>query len=153
MGDREAADPNGPARCARAVAASSPDDALAFVAFAETADGDGWGIVIQATRGEFTEQDRRLGMDTYSVSNEHGASVYGGVRACAVDGDVLRLALTRDAAEQLGVEQDVEIQLPAGAGAAARLRAELAVVLTRSRAEEIPQLDLPPLHPPISGTL
>jgi hypothetical protein len=62
-------------------------------------------------------QDALLGMDTYCISNENGATFYGGVRSARLNRSDLELCLTPEAAEALGVDTDLLLRLPSASAA------------------------------------
>jgi Immunity protein 10 len=56
------------------------------------------------------EQDSFLGMDTYCVSTDSGATFYGGVESAKVNATELAVRFTPEAAETLGVPRDLLLQ-------------------------------------------
>jgi hypothetical protein len=97
-------------------------------ALAERPDSSGWNLVFQRSNS-FTDSDRRSGTATYSITNEAGVTVYGGVTSWKVDGSNLNLALGSDAGSQLGLPADVAIALGVEAARIADLSTTLADVL------------------------
>ncbi|NUQ76263.1 MAG: hypothetical protein HUU21_22210 [Polyangiaceae bacterium] len=89
------------------------EDLNAFiVCLAEEEDGSGRRLEIQQALS-FDEQDRRNGMDTYCLSNESGASHYGGVQSWALTNGVLRVDLDVSASNSLGVAgYEVVLRVP-----------------------------------------
>jgi hypothetical protein len=67
------------------------------------ADDDGLGGLLFSQSDTTDEQDALLGMDTYSVSIDEGATFYGGVESATVTGLDMELRLTPEAAGVLGV--------------------------------------------------
>jgi hydroxylamine reductase (hybrid-cluster protein) len=98
-------------------------------ALAENPDSSGWNLVFQRARA-FTDEDRKMGQDTYSITNESGATAYGGVTAWEVADCELRLTLDRRVCEELGVPRQLTIGLCVDETAMADLGAALAEVLT-----------------------
>ncbi len=98
------------------------------VAMGEQPDGSGQGLIFQLGLAP-DEQDRALGMDTYCVCNEAGATVYGGVTSCILEGDLLRLSFTPEAAESLAVGEECRLQLQVDRQSIKRLREGLRRVL------------------------
>jgi hypothetical protein len=82
------------------------EDEVFIVAF-ET--GDNEGLILQVSN-RIDEQDSILGMDTYSLSAGN-AAVYGGVTDATLDQSVLVLSLSRDAAEALGLPEEIRLRL------------------------------------------
>jgi hypothetical protein len=86
----------------RAVGFLSEGDLNAEVlVVAEQPDGSGQRLEISRSVVA-TEQDRRLGMNTYCLVNEKEATVYGGVTDWSCDNAELRISLTAEAGEVLG---------------------------------------------------
>ena len=77
---------------------------------AEGADGSGRRLELQRAL-VVTDQDRRLGQDTYCLVNEAGACHYGGVSKHTVVGDELRLELTPRGAVVLGSDGEYVLKL------------------------------------------
>ena len=98
---------------AMAASADTFEDLNAFVVcLAEDQDGLGRRLELQLALS-FDEQDRRNGMDTYCLSNESGASHYGGVQTWALTNGVLTLDLVPAASNALGVSgYQVELRVP-----------------------------------------
>ena len=98
---------------AMAASADTFEDLNAFVVcLAEDQDGLGRRLELQLALS-FDEQDRRNGMDTYCLSNESGASHYGGVKTWAVTNNVLTVDLDAVASNALGVSgYEVELRVP-----------------------------------------
>jgi hypothetical protein len=83
---------------------------VTIVGLAEHEDGGGRSLLFQWS-DTFDDQDRRLGMDTYAVSNELGRTTYGGVRRLEFRNNRLRLLLERKAASDLGTARVLDIEL------------------------------------------
>ena len=95
---------------ARAVAFTRDEELEAEVlVLAECSDGSGHRLELQRAL-IVTDEDRRLGLDTYALVNETGATHYGGIKAWSIDGE-LRLDLSGEAADALGVDDGYLIHL------------------------------------------
>jgi Immunity protein 10 len=68
-------------------------------------------FLFQRSLSNYTNEDRRLGMDTYAISNEHGVSAYAPLTSYEVTPRKLMLNFTKDAAKVLGVPQQVTLEL------------------------------------------
>jgi hypothetical protein len=89
---------------AKAVAPVELPDLNTFaVVLAEEPDGSGARLEIQKSLS-FDEQDRRLGLDTYCLCTEEGATYYGGVTSWTLTQDSLEVRLDAQAAKALGVQ-------------------------------------------------
>lgn len=77
---------------------------------AENEDGSGRRLEVSRAL-EITDEDRELGMDTYAISNELGATHYGGLASWSVDGDAVTVELSEDAAGVLGADGGYRIEL------------------------------------------
>ncbi|KYF50871.1 hypothetical protein BE08_11315 [Sorangium cellulosum] len=91
------------------------------VVLASSTDGEGERIEVQRRLGPFDDQDRELGQDTYSISTHTGATTYAGIEACRLRGSTLELTLSAAAANELGVDQEVNVTLELTDDAIARL--------------------------------
>jgi hypothetical protein len=86
----------------RAASAMELLDLGAFVVvLAEHPDGSGLRLEIQRAL-EFDEQDRALGMDTYCLCTDSGATHYGGIVRHELSSPWLTIVLDVSAAEALG---------------------------------------------------
>jgi len=96
---------------ATAGAAEEFEDLETFVVvLAETLGGDGARLEIQ--RGLTVDaQDEALGMDTYCLCTQSGATHYGGVQSWRLSDGFLRISLDDAAASKLGVDREVTIEL------------------------------------------
>jgi len=81
-----------------------------LVALAESPDGEGACLEIQRAF-EFDDQDEQLGMDTYCLCTETGATYYGGVLSWRVEAGLLSISLDESAAAELGIDQNFSIAL------------------------------------------
>ena len=80
---------------------------------AERSDGSGRGLEVQgSTTAQTTEQDRRLGFDTYCLVNENQATVYGGVERWSCDHARVCISLNPEASEALGAADGYTIRVP-----------------------------------------
>ena len=70
------------------------------------------------------EQDSLLGMETYALSTDDGATVYGGVESAELEGPSLKLRLRAESAAALGLPSDLRLRF-ADQAAADDARAEL----------------------------
>jgi hypothetical protein len=77
---------------------------------AENRDGSGRRLEVQRSLS-VTEDDRRLGMDTYCLVVESCATHYGGLESWSIHDNVLHLGLTMEAATALGTDRDYRIGL------------------------------------------
>lgn len=111
-----------------AVALRAAENAL-VVGLSEGVGGAGQTLLFQVALS-FDEQDRSLGMDTYSVTNASGATVYGGVTHCVLTGDLLTLRFDAASALALGSAAVCHLQLAVDAASVAALREGLRRVLT-----------------------
>jgi len=73
-------------------------------------DSDGERLVLQLVDGRDAE-DRRQGLDVYSVRTRGGGRHHNGVAAWAVEGSVLTVRLKQKACLVLEVEEGFEIEL------------------------------------------
>ena len=81
------------------------------IVLAEDLMGEGLRLELQRALTP-DEQEVAAGLDTYCVSTQTGAVHYGGVDSWSLEGDELRLALTAEAADAVGVDGGFLIQVP-----------------------------------------
>ena len=94
------------------VAAYERWDDLNTVVLALAAEADGEGSRVEFQRGIVPDpQDEALGMNTYCICLETGATHYGGLAAWRIADAVLDLQFTAAAAKALGVAHTVRIGL------------------------------------------
>lgn len=108
-------------------------DGCLVVGLAEEKDGGGRSLLFQRWLGgdlAGDRQDRLLGMDTYCISNESGATVYGGVSSWGLEGDVLVLCLSTESAEALRLGRECRFRLLVDRQSIARLVEGLSRVLS-----------------------
>lgn len=79
------------------------------------ANEDGVGALVFSQSDPIDEQDALLGMDTYSVSTDDGATFYGGIESARVTGLDLELRFTSEAADALGVPRELVLRFEDGA--------------------------------------
>ena len=94
--------------------ATAYEDGLFTIGFADDVGGS---ALLVSRADEFDEQDVRLGMDTYCVSTQAGAAHYGGITAVTLTGPELRIELSREAADELGLDQSLTLLLGDNAAA------------------------------------
>lgn len=96
---------------AHAVATVRDDELNAFiVVLAEERDGSGDGVELQIALS-FDEQDVSLGMDTHCLVLESGATQYGCIRLCTLDGSTLIFDLHAASAAKLGISEQLTVEL------------------------------------------
>lgn len=111
---------------ARKVGVQDDPELGVFIAgLAEHSDGTGEQLIFQVAHS-FDEQDYVSGMDTYCISNEVGASVYGGLTECILDGSTLRLTLDPEAARDLQTDADISVELQVDSSSLTEFRNGLA---------------------------
>jgi hypothetical protein len=99
-----------------------PDLNCYIVGLAEDADGEGASLVLSViVEPEGGEQDS----DTYYLGTAGGASAYGGVLACVLEGDKLELLLSPATAAALGLCERYCLQLAVDGAAKRELAAGL----------------------------
>ena len=95
----------------RRVAVEELTDENAFVvALSENADGTSCALIFQASL-ELDEQDEALDMDTYCLSNEQGASAYGGIRSLVLADRIPTLNLDDGTADVLSLGEECSFSL------------------------------------------
>jgi hypothetical protein len=81
------------------------EDADTFlITLADRADFPTHYIELQRSIGDYDEQDIDLGMDTYCIVTDSGATSYGGVVSCTMTDDSLDLEFSKEAEAKLGVK-------------------------------------------------
>ncbi len=116
------------------------EDNTLVVGLSQDQEGCGQTLLFQVAHS-FDEQDRALGMDTYAVSNEAGATVYGGVTSCILEGDILTVRFHPEAAATLEMDEECRYRLLVGRSSIVRLAEGLRRVLS-SGGSTPPQLIL-----------
>ena len=84
---------------------------------------DGRSLVVSRPDA-IDDQDSLLGMDTYALSTQDGATFYGGVESAKLEETSLELRLRREAAAALGLSTNLLLRL-ADESAADKARAGL----------------------------
>ena len=77
--------------------------------------GERFGLSFQVPiSGEYDEQDTRLGMNTYSISDHKGRTTYGGVLSWSADGgdSVLTIRFSQSVADTLEIPESLRFHLP-----------------------------------------
>jgi hypothetical protein len=121
--------------------ASEDDGDVYVVAIRETDAPDSWSLLFMACHDTEDPQEISTGMDTYClVAGPGQATAYGGVRECELRGRRLRLALTEEASDSLGMPADVSFALDLAPRQVDLLSRGLARVLASGRADAVPQL-------------
>jgi hypothetical protein len=117
------------------------DDGDVFIIAIREADAAGsWTLMFMEPYDVEDPQEVQLGMDTYCLVVDPGqATCYGGVRECVLDGERLRLTLTAEAADSLGMPVGTSFGLELSPQQVDLLSRGLARVLTSGRADEVPQ--------------
>src|ERR1700683_3625488 len=119
---------------AKAVAATTlPHLNSQVVVLAEEPDGDGARLEISRSLTH-TKQDRDLGQDTYCLSTQTGATVYGGVRSYTFEGSTLTVRLDSQARDVLGVPGEFSIILEADKPTIESVRSALVEILDAGEA-------------------
>jgi hypothetical protein len=109
-----------------------PMEETYLVGLAEDEDGGGRNLIFQLAY-TYDEQDVRLGQDTYCITDEVAAVVYGGVTACVLDGRQLYLHFTPEAAEELDLPKECRLRLEVDQQSLEQLRHGLRKVFTDQR--------------------
>jgi hypothetical protein len=118
---------------ARGVAATElPDLNSRVVVLAEAPDGDGGPVLEISCALEPTAQDRALGQDTYCLSIQSGATIYGGVAFYSLEGNTLTMRLEPIAQETLDIPAEFSIVLDVDSATIESVRVALTTILGRS---------------------
>ena len=83
------------------------EDGVLTVGFAEEV---GSGALLFSRSDRIDKQDSILGMDTYAISTQDGATVYGGVESATLNGTSLELQLTAETAAVLGLSESLVLR-------------------------------------------
>lgn len=115
-----------------------PREQVYIVGLAEYTDGSGRNLIFQMAYAN-DKQDVRLGLDTYCVTNEMAAVVYGGVTACVleIEEEQLLLRFTPEAATELDVPERCRLRLEVDQLSVEQMRQGLRRVFTGQR--EMPE--------------
>jgi hypothetical protein len=120
---------------AKAGAAEEIEDVDCFiVALAEEPDGSGARLEIQIALWEPDPQDVALGQDTYCLCTQQGATCYGGVTAWCLRDRWLHLWLDERAADTLGLDDEIAIELDLPADTIATIAAGIERALEMTQA-------------------
>jgi hypothetical protein len=116
------------------------DSDVYVIGLRETAAPGSWSLLFMECYDADDPQEIDLGMDTYCLVVDPGqATHYGGVRECELDGQRLRLTLTQEAAETLGMPLDTSFALDITPQQVDLLGRGLARVLTSGRQDAVPE--------------
>lgn len=94
----------------------------------ERSDGKGRSLVFDLAH-HFSDQDRALGHDAYSLSLESGATDYASVAICEVSSQSVHLHLEAQSAARLGLPADLVLELDLDAGGRAEVVRGLRAIL------------------------
>lgn len=83
---------------------------IEYLVLAQGPEGEGARLEISRAIA-YDDQDRALGQDTYSLSDETGATNYGGVDRWRFNDSTLVITLEPKAAEVMGVDSGYELSL------------------------------------------
>src|SRR6266540_5957480 len=86
-------------------------DGILTVAMAERQDWSGQSVFLQRAP-QLDEQDLRLGIDTYSVSTQTGATAYDAISGWSVADHQIVLQFDRESARSLGTARQTRIDMP-----------------------------------------
>jgi hypothetical protein len=89
---------------ARTTVGTSYDDGVFILGFQGE---DGAPLLVVSRSDTSDEQDAFLGIDTYCISTQDGATFYGGVESVKLDGTSLELRFVAEAAAALGIARDL----------------------------------------------
>jgi hypothetical protein len=120
--------------------AGEDDDSDVYVlGLRESTDEDAPSLLLMECHHDEDEEEIALGMDTYCLVVDPGqATSYGGVRECDLVDGVLRLRLTVEAAEELGLPVETTFELALDAERLQMVRRGLSRVLRSGRADARP---------------
>ena len=106
-------------------------------------DGSGHTMGFQSMLEEPDRSDIELGLDSYCVSAERGAPVYGGVREVRLQDTVIRVVLDPEVAADFGLDDPViEVILAVDVQSIERLRVGLRQILNYGRESSRPAVEL-----------
>ncbi|MFD6751895.1 Imm10 family immunity protein [Micromonospora gifhornensis] len=114
------------------------EDDFLDVWMAEGGDPSGNGFSFQCALHEVDQDEVDMGLDSYCVATQNGATVYGPVRAAEFDENVLILTFAPDDADLLRTSERVEIVLAVGANQLAAIKHALRRVLSWGRSSSVP---------------
>ncbi|GII23291.1 Imm10 family immunity protein [Planosporangium mesophilum] len=116
------------------------DDEVLEAGFSEFEDGTGFALLFQRPTYEPNEQETELGWDTYCLTTGDGKTHYGGLEAVALEGARLSIKLKPGAADILGLDRDIEVDLQVDDDSLRRFGEVFPRVVTWGRAEEVPTI-------------
>jgi hypothetical protein len=102
-------------RVVGAAAVELADVEVFCLAMATDEHGERFGLSFQVPiSGDYDEQDRRLGMNTYSIGDHLGRTVYGGILSWSADAreSVLTIEFSQSVAETLDMPMSLRFHLP-----------------------------------------
>lgn len=99
--------------------------------------GDGAYLILQSGLTPPDEQDAATGLDSYCLLDETGVVHYGGVTRASLEGTTLTLALSQEAAAELGARV---LTLTVPGGDTGRLAAGLRRVFSYGNPDQRPEL-------------
>lgn len=91
--------------CRVSIEDSESDEGCVLIVIADNDEYPGTWIELQKSLGQDDPQNNDLGMDSYCVVTDTGATFYGGITACLLANDTLHLTLSQEATQLLGVER------------------------------------------------
>ncbi|MFJ8827690.1 Imm10 family immunity protein [Streptomyces sp. NPDC102467] len=90
----------------KATAEENSRDSCFIVGMADNEEGDGRYLIFQCGLTDPSQQDRRLGFDSYCTLNEMGGVEYGGIREVLLNGRLLSLRFSEEVAESLEMDSE-----------------------------------------------
>ncbi|MFI9358586.1 Imm10 family immunity protein [Streptomyces lydicus] len=100
---------------------------------------EGRQLIIQTALYEPDDQDTQMGLDSYCVMDENGATYYGGIEAAQLTGTTLTLTFTEEATRELGLpSRTLTLHLNASPDDVATLTTGLRRALTYGNPEKHP---------------
>ncbi|BBC29385.1 hypothetical protein SGFS_006790 [Streptomyces graminofaciens] len=115
-------------------------DSVFTVGLAEDEAGQGCYLVFQCGLEEPSEQNRRLGLDSYCILNESGGVDYGGVEEVSISQNRLTLRFREEAIEELELpNENIVLAFHSGSDMAG-LRIGLGRILSYGDPEKFPRV-------------
>lgn len=100
---------------------------------------EGRQLIIQTALYEPDDQDQQLGLDSYCVMDENGATYYGGIEEALLTGTTLRLTFTEEATHELALPTpSLTLNLNVSADDVAALAAGLGRALSYGNPQQRP---------------
>lgn len=116
-----------------------PDYECLSAGVSENHDGSGFVLIFQCSLHEPDEQDVALGMDTYCLVTADQGTDYGSVTEVVLRDDVLRVVVTTEARQPLGLDDtEIEATLDVDQEAVELLREGLRRILNYGRSSARP---------------